>query len=73
MGTKIGDILETVEDFHNAPVGTVVAAPDYPSAESAVKALGGGWFIVGSISPYGNKEIAERGAFEVVAVYEHDL
>ena len=71
MATKIGDILETVEDFQNAPVGTVVAAPDYPSAESAVKALGGGWFIVGSISPYSNEEIADRDAFEVVAIYSH--
>lgn len=71
MGTKIGDILETVKDFQKAPVGTVVAAPDYPSAESAVKTLGGGWFIVGSISPYDNGEIADRGAYEVVAIYSH--
>lgn len=73
MTTKIGDILETVVDFRNAPVGTVVAAPDFPSAESAVKALGGDWFIVGSISPYDHEEMADRGAFEVVAIYEHDL
>lgn len=73
MGTKIGDILETVEDFQSAPVGTVVAAPDFPSADSAVKALGDDWFIVGSISPYGDEEMADRGPFEVVAIYEHDL